>query len=74
MYLLKKYGCEHVLGKLIDSWKYALDEDNFDGTLLIDVSKAFGYMPHGLLIAKMSAYGCNACIFMSSYLCDDTKG
>ncbi len=25
----KKYGCEHVLGKLINSWKYALDEINF---------------------------------------------
>ncbi len=29
-------------------------------------------MPHGLLIAQMSAYGLsnNACDFMSSYLCD----
>ncbi len=27
--------CEHVLVKLIDSWKYALDEDNFARTLLI---------------------------------------
>ncbi len=29
-------------------------------------------MPHGLLIAKMSAYGLNndACEFMSSYSCD----
>ncbi len=34
----KKYGCEHVLVKLINSWKYALDEDNFAGTLLIDYS------------------------------------
>ncbi len=68
----KKYGCEHGLVKLIDSWKCALDEDNFAGTLLIDLSKAFDCMSQGLLIAKMSAYGVNndACEFMSSYLCD----
>ncbi len=66
------YGCENVLVKLIDSWKYDLDEDNFAGTLLIDLSKSFDCMPHGLLIAKMSAYGLSndACEFMSSYLCD----
>ncbi len=68
----KKYGCEHVLVKLIDSWKYALDEDNFAGTLLIDLSKAFDCMQCGLLIAKMSAYHLSndACEFMISYLCD----
>ncbi len=38
---VKYYRCEHVLVKLIDSWKYALDEDNFAGTLLIDLSKYF---------------------------------
>ncbi len=68
----RKNGCEHVLVKLIDSWIYALDEDNFAGTLLIDLSKAFDCMPHGLLIAKMSAYGFSndACQFISGYLCD----
>ncbi len=69
---MKKYGCEHILIKLIDSWKYALDEDHFAGTWLIDLPKAFDCMPHGLLIAKMSADGLNndACEFMRSYLCD----
>ncbi len=64
--------CEHVLVKLIDSWKYAVDEDNFAGTLLIDLSKAFDCMSHDLVIAKMSAYGLSndACQFMSSYLCN----
>ena len=66
----KKYGTEHVLIKLIDSWKYALDENKFVGTVLMDLSKAFDCIPHGLLIAKMNAYGMsnNACEFMSSYL------
>ncbi len=68
----KKYGCEHVLLKLIDSRKYALDNDKFVGTLLIDLLKAFDCIPHGLLIAKMKAYGLSneACTFMSSYICD----
>ena len=68
----KRYGCEHVLIKLIDSWKYALDENMFAGTVLIDLSKAFDCIPHGLLIAKMRAYGLSkdACEFMSSYLSD----
>jgi hypothetical protein len=66
----KKYSCEHLLIKLIDSWKFSLDENNFAGTILMDLSKAFDCMPHGLLIAKMKAYGLsdNACEYMSSYL------
>ncbi len=61
-----------MLVKLIDSWKYAIDNDKFVGTLLIDLSKAFDCIPHGLLIAKMKSYGLSdeACTFMSSYICD----
>ncbi len=38
----------------------------------MDLSKAFDYVPYGLLIAKMHAYGLstNACEFMSNYLSD----
>ena len=68
----KKYGTQHVLVKLIDSWKCALDENKYAGTLLMDLCKAFDCVPHGLLIAKMHAYGLskNACEFMASYLSD----
>ncbi len=66
----KKYGTEHVLIKFIDSWKYALDNQNIVGTILMDLSKVFDCIPHGLLDAKMNAYGLSgdACEFMSSYL------
>ncbi len=69
----KKYGCEHVLLKVIDLWKNALDSNNFAGSghfILIDLSKAFDCVPHGLLITKLKAYGLtdDACRFMSSYL------
>ncbi len=72
----KNYGTEHVLIKLIDSWKCALDENKFVGTVLMDISKAFDCIPHGLLIAKMKAYGLYiwlsnyACKCMASYLSD----
>ncbi len=64
----KKYGCEHVLLKVIDLWKHALDSNKFAGTILIDLPKAFDCVPHGLLITKLKTYGLtdDACRFMSS--------
>ncbi len=66
----KKYGCNHLIVKLIESWKFALDKGLFAGTILMDLSKAFDCMPHGLQIAKMKAYGLtdDACMFLCSYL------
>ncbi len=65
----KKYGTEHLVIKLLDSWQCASDEDNFVGTVLMDLCKAFVCFPHVLLIAKMKAYGLSnrACVFMDSY-------
>ncbi len=66
----KMYVCEHVLLKVIDLWKHAIDSNIFAGTILIDLSKAFDCVPHGILITKIKAYGLtdDACKFMSSYL------
>ncbi len=63
----KMNGCEHVLLKVIDLWKNALDSNNFAGTILIDVSKAFACVPHGLLITKLKAYGLtdDACSYLN---------
>ncbi len=44
----KKYGCQHVLVKVLDSWKKALDNNEFAGTMLFDLSKAFDCMLHSL--------------------------
>ncbi len=68
----KNYGIEHVLIKLIDSWKFALDQNKYAGTVLMDHFKAFDCVPYGLSITKMHAYclSTNACEFMSSYLRD----
>lgn len=41
---------------MIVSWTYVRDEDTFAGTLLVNLSKAFDFMVHSLLMVKMSAH------------------
>ena len=53
----KKYSTYYVLIRLIENWKKALDENFLVGTVLMDLSKAFDCIPHGLLIAKLHTYG-----------------
>ena len=42
------------------------------GTVFMGLSKAFDCLPHGLIIAKLHAFGLslNACDLFSSYLCN----
>ena len=53
----ENYSSSHVLVRLIENWKQALDENFVVGTVLMDLSKAFYCIPHDLLIAKLYAYG-----------------
>ena len=66
----KKYGCQHVLTKLIEDSKRALDNHMHVGLLLLDLSKAFDCLPHRLLLCKLHAYGVSrdACSLLHSYL------
>ena len=66
----KSYSSNHVLIRLIESWKKSLDQKNFAGAVLMDLSKAFDSIPHDFLISKMDAYGFskNSFIFFYSYL------
>ena len=66
----KKYGCQHVLTRLLVDCKAALDNKEHVGLVLIDLSKAFDCIPHPLLLSKLHAYGLNhdACRLIMSYL------
>ena len=51
------YSTQHALISLLEKWKYALDEKQFTGAVLMDLSKAFDCLNHDLLVAKLHAYG-----------------
>ena len=55
---------------MIQDWKSSLDNGNNVGTIAVDLSKAFDSLPHGLLVAKLSAYGVElpACKLLCGYL------
>lgn len=66
----KGYSCQSTLLRFIEDAKKAIDDKNIFGALFMDLSKAFDCLPHGLLIAKMNAYGLSisSCELVASYL------
>lgn len=66
----KGYGCQTTLLRLVEDWKRELDSQRYEGAVLMDLSKAFDCLPHGLIIEKLAAYGLSdaACTLLNSYL------
>ena len=53
------FSTQHVLIKLIESWRQSLDSGGYSEAALIDLPKQFDAINHELLIAKLRAYGFN---------------
>ena len=68
----KGFGCQSTLLRLLEDWRKALDVYKSAAAVLMDLSKAFDCLPHGLLIEKLRAYGLapEAIDLLSSYLSD----
>ena len=68
----KGFGCQTTLLRLLEDWKRELDNHRYVGAILMDLSKAFDCLPHGLIIDKLAAYGLSdsACSLLQSYLSD----
>ena len=68
----KGFGCQSTLLRLLEDWRKALDNHQSAAAVLMELSKAFDCLPHGLLIEKLRAYGLasDAIDLLSSYLSD----
>ena len=66
----KGFNAQHCLVVMLGKWKKVLDSGKFPGALLTDLSKAFDWINHNLLIAKLHAYGFDhrSLVYIYSYL------
>ena len=53
----KGFSTQHALLSLIEKWKKVLDNKEYGGAILMDLSKALDTINYDLLIAKLHVYG-----------------
>ena len=68
----KGQGCQTTLLRLLEDWKQALDKNEYVAVVLMELSKAFDYLPYDILLSKLSAYGLSndSVNLLKSYLTD----
>ena len=68
----KGAGCQTSLLRLLEDWKHALDCNGYVAAIIMDLSKTFDYLPHNIILSKLSAYCLseNAVLLLKSYLSD----
>ncbi len=49
----KNYNTQSILLKAVEDWRKVLDNGKYVGAILIDLSKAFDLIPHGLFLTKL---------------------
>ena len=66
----KAHSTQHALLRLIQKWQAELDSGSDVGTILMDLSKAYGCLSHNLLTAKLESHGLDigSLNFLSDYL------
>ena len=53
----KGFSAQNCLLGMVEKMKKIIDNEGVFAAVLTDLSKAFNYIPHGLLIAKLNAFG-----------------
>ena len=53
----KGYSTQQCLLSMPEKWKSAVDNKKTFGALITDLSKAFDYLSHEVLLSKLHAYG-----------------
>ena len=59
MWLSPRLWCTALLFVMVEKWRQCLDTRGVSGAFLTGLSKAFVYILHNLLLAKLAAYGLN---------------
>ena len=72
----KGYNTQHALLNLIEKCKRVLDKKGYAGAILMDLSKAFDYLDHELLLAKLDAYDFSKmrCVLSTAISLIENKG